>query len=553
MIKTGLLQDALMSRRMWFGLFPMLFFGIGLAIIFHSQAFYQRTTDPEYFHLLNGINIALFNLATPYTAHPGTPLQIIVALASWPVSVVLPGSLVQNVVDNPELFLRSAIILKIFIISMVILFAGLRIFEHTRNIWLSLLLQLLPLGNAYTLTVIGRLNPESLMIVPVILLSAMLISILYQNTNKGISSRQIKQLAIIGGLGMAIKFSYFPFLLIPFFLLKSFKEMSRYILFTIFFTLVFAFPIIFNFSDSFAWFGKMLVNSGQWGGGNSTFIDWSMVPERLYLLMNFNLMFPILLFVLGAVMLFVWLTHNAKNQDFKTLNLISAGVLAGVVLSVFLITKHFAYRYYITTLFFQVVLFYLITEYARRLFRVRVPKNMLPVIAFTIYFTIVVWQMFDFRQKMEITLEGQRTYALRSDTVNISRQENIPLIVSSFYAGCPFPEFSLNEGYMLCGNLKSTFSEELRKKYPLTSMYVDWSDHFYHWNLFMDARDFVVPEQGLNVFIGQGKEPDLVVILERLKFSFPEYIPQVELIQHFDHPEEYFYKISFSDNPHILR
>jgi len=529
-----------------FAMFPFLFIMVGFFNLSSITYFYQHITDPEYFHLLNGINIALLNLATPYTDHPGTPLQLIVAISSWPIGFFIPGSLVENVIEHPELFLRGAIITKILIIAFTFFFIGRQVYAITKNTWLALLVQMLPFGSAYTMSVIGRLTPEGFIIVPIALLLMLLIGYLHDDSEKGLTNKQIKYFAIVGGLGMAIKFSYLPFLFIPVFTLQSFRQAIRYGILAVVFTLIFAFPILFNFSKSVSWFGNMAIKSGQWGGGESTFIEWSAVPSRLNQLLTFDILFTVFLLVLTGLFLYSFIIKKNKAPVLRKLNLITAGVLIGVVFSIFLITKHFAYRYYISTLLFKIPVFYLIFEYSMRLIQIGNIKKHLSIIAFSLCIIIGVWQIPGFKKSTDNSVVKYENYADWSKKIKSTRSENIPLIISSFYAGCPFPEFSLNNAYLLCGHLKSTFSEKLRNKYPNSIMYVGWSEQFYHWNYFWDANEFVNPEIGVYVFIGQDKKEDLKIILDRLDKAFPRHSPNTELLQHSKDFDESFYKISFT-------
>jgi hypothetical protein len=287
----------------------------------------------------------------------------------------------------------------------------------------------------------------------------------------------------------------------------------------------------------------MFVKSGHWGDGKSIFIEWAEIPHRLQLLLNLNYLLPILLVLLIVIASYVYFVSRRKRQELRKLNLITVGIISGILLSVFLITKHFAYRYYFPTLLFQVVLIYLIIEYASRLFWNKTSRKYISSIGFGILLLFIVWQLPDLKKKINQIAIDHQQYAERSDIIQNSRNENIPLIISSYYAGCPFPEFSLNNAYLLCGNLKTTFSEKLRNKYPRSIFYVSWSDKFFHWNHFWEAKEFIESEKGAYVFIGQENEKDLDVILARLKKSFPDYSVTNNLVHHFRNPEEYYYKI----------
>ena len=119
-------------------------------------------------------------------------------------------------------------------------------------------------------------------------------------------------------------------------------------------------------------------------------------------------------------------------------------------------------------------------------------------------------------------------------------------MIDAYYAGSPFLEFSLNNAYLLCGNLKTTFQDKLRAEYPKSIFYVSWSDKFFHWNHFWDANKFIDPKEGLFVFIGQNKEVDLEIIIERLKKSFPKYEVVYQPLLEFEKPTESLYKVTFN-------
>lgn len=517
------------------------------SLIAHSYFgyFYQRVTDPDYFHLLNGINIALFNLATPYVDHPGTPLQIIVAISSWPVSLFIPGSISDNVIDHPELFLTAAIVTMNIIIAMVMYIVGHKVAKYSNDIWLTLIIQLMPFGNIYALNVFGRLTPESLMIVPILLMIGFLIRFIYDDSLEKLNNKQLLYLAMIGGLGMAIKFSYLPFLLLPVFIIRKFPQLMKYGIYCMVFTLLFAFPLIFNLSKSISWFGNMLINSGNWGEGGSGFMMWSEIPTRLLLLLKLNKLFPTLIII--VVILIIYSFKIIKNDiQIRRLNLISLGIILSISFSIFLITKHFAYRYYFPTLLFQAGLFYLIVEYAKRLILTDKLKPFFSFIIFVFFSITILTQVPAFIKKTNKMSAEHKLYSERAEQIISITNRDIPIIIDAHFAGSPFPEFALNNAYLLCGNLKTTFQEKLRIEYPKSIFYVSWSDQFFHWNHFWNADKFIDPKEGLFVFMGQDKEGDLEIIIERLRKSFPKYKVDYQLILRLENPKESLYQVTFN-------
>ena len=71
------------------------------------------------------------------------------------------------------------------IIALVLYFAGRKVAKYSNDIWLALIIQLMPFGNIYALNAFGRLTPESLMIVPILLMIVFLINRLdFFNANR---------------------------------------------------------------------------------------------------------------------------------------------------------------------------------------------------------------------------------------------------------------------------------------------------------------------------------------------------------------------------------
>lgn len=526
---------------------PVLHFILGTLLHLDYGIFYQRSTDPEYFHLLNGINVALFNLATPYIDHPGTPLQVLVAISAWPVSMFYPGFIVDNVIDHPEEFITAAVILMNIVIAGVLFIAGNKVYRYTRVIWMALLIQIIPLGNIHALTAFARLTPESFMIVPVVLLCVIMVKKLNAD-NPEISTLEINQLAAIAGLGMAIKFSYFPLILVPVFLLSKTIKVAKYGVLSAAYTLLFAFPILFNLNKAYNWFGKMLISDGQWGSGSSSFINWADVPQNLLLLVKVKYFFIVILIVLFLVTIY---STILKKKGTQVLNKISWGLISGIVLFIFLITKHFAYHYYFPVLLLQSIIIILLLEYINRLKVLRLGIKPLTAVGFIIFVGYILFQVPQFSRMYNHLHIKMGEYEEFSEEVQRKADQNIPVIITSNYKGCPFPEKALNDGYLLCGNLKITFSEKLIKEYPNSVFYVSWSNNFYKWDVFLDADNFIDPETGVYIFIGHGSEKNYKIILERIRSGFPEYTVIAEIIAELKSPNDVFYKITFQNKESV--
>jgi hypothetical protein len=220
---------------------------MAMLIHFSKGKFYMLHVDPEYFHLFNGINLAIFNLAIDFIHHPGTTIQMIFAFSAPVVNFILPGTdLVGNMIDNPELFIHGASILLNILTAGTLFALGYFTYRNTGNIWLAMLLQLMPLGHSQIILITGRLIPETAVIAPLLLLGLITVKFLYDRDRVANLRKYVIGFAVVGGLGMAGKFLYLPFLIIPLLIIPGFKEKTRYTFYTLIATMVFAFPVFVN-------------------------------------------------------------------------------------------------------------------------------------------------------------------------------------------------------------------------------------------------------------------------------------------------------------------
>lgn len=529
---------------------PVTFLIIAILIHYSNGEFYLLSTDPEYFHLFNGLNLSNFNLAVDYIDHPGTTVQILFAVSAHIVNLVLPGSdIITNALNNPEQFIHGANILMNVIISITLFLLGYYTFKSTGNIYLSVLLQLTPFCSIKLLTISGRLLPESVMIIPLLLFTTLIIKYIYDNNYEAKTSLYLIGFAIIGGLGAATKFLYLPFLIIPLFLLPSKRSKWQYILFTAIAIIIFAFPVFVHLGKTWSWLTNMFMHSGQWGSGESNIIDVHKIPGRLRQIYNID---PGLFIIIGAaifqLILFSSISFLKRSGISKILRRTLLGVLTSILLSVILVTKHFAYHYFLPNLVFKVFIIFLMTSLVLELIyskRIKAYLSM-AVMLITILFIAVpqVNELGSVIHHKHIVVEK---FEKRAQILKKYNDRDKTLIISSHYRGSPFIQSALAGGFMLSGQLRSTFREQLTNSYPNTYLFVAWSDQFYSWDEFVDADEFIDTNKTIYMFIGEEKESNIEIILQRIENQFPLFEINMELLYHFNDPEEYFYEISLSE------
>jgi hypothetical protein len=200
------------------GIVPVLLFSLTMIMSALNGPFYLGPNlDPEYAYLFNSLDVA--DLSAPgHVDHPGTPLQVlgaIVILLEYGIVTLFrsTASLEQEVLLNPESYLRSInFVLNCFIFALTYL-AGLKVFRLGKSWILVVSVQLTPLLFATLLYATMRVSAEPLLIVDVLLLYLLLIPV-FLGEYRIRSSKSSIFLGIILGLAFATKVTSLPLILL---------------------------------------------------------------------------------------------------------------------------------------------------------------------------------------------------------------------------------------------------------------------------------------------------------------------------------------------------
>ena len=531
---------------------PVVYFVLSVLMHFNRGLFYTAYVDPEYFHLLNGINMAIGNLAVDYIYHPGTTLEVIYALSSYGVNLFQPGSgLVNNVLANPEAFIHGASILLNLLTALAIYLAGFYTYKYIKNAGVAIAIQLMPFLNYQVLLISGRLIPETALIAPILLLSATLIVYIHDENRTRKLKRYLLAFAIIGGLGVAGKMLYVPFLLIPMFVLPSFKVLQKYVLYLLGAIVLFAFPVFVNFGKSWEWYSGMLMHSGRWGSGSNSIIDPAAFITNFIRVINIDKQFLVIV-VAAAIELMAGLVYYFISKNQKTLLVLRvlSGVLMALLLSLLMVAKHFAPHYLFPTLVFKGAVLLLMVELPLTYLNSIKTKRYIYGGLLVLMMAIVSTQVRPLMTSFKSIRQKQEFYHKRVSLLEKAGIQNKPLIISSTYRGAPFMQKGLSDALLTCGGLKSTYKKKLAKTYPNTfsyyywlSDYPRWKNRFFFWDEPANPKNMIAPKKPLYVFIGEDREESLQPIIETLEAAFPEYMVKTNVLYQFESPKETLYKV----------
>lgn len=535
------------SPRILLFVLPVFFFITTILIHYSSGPFYLLTVDPEYFHLLSGINLAIFNLATPNTAHPATTIQIAYALASLPINTILPGSLVENVINHPELFIHATSILITMIISGLLFWFGRVVHQLSGSLFAALLVQLVPYGSSHQFLSWGRIMPESFVIIPIILLMAYSLRYLHQSKTKETTIIHVRIFALIIALSIATKFSYFPLLLVPFIILPTWRFKIRFLVLSVMFSLLFAFPILFNLTDTFKWLFNMFISSGKWGGGSATFIDWGAVPQRLEEIGRYDRSLNYITIILMVMCATILIFRKKINQAHivRKSQLYISFVLA-IILFTALVVKHFSIHYLIPILSFKLFFVFLITDLITTFLKPYKHHKWWYAPGFIAGLFFVVSTFISSQNSIPNRIKRVDRLNDQKLQINQAIKPDIPILISSYYWGSPFPEKALADAFLVSGKLKFTFQQDLMKRFPNSYFYFDWGKRFYFWDKFLNPKDFIEPGSGAFLYLVNRESYSLDTIIGRMHRDFPEFYVEAENLLEFQDPEESLYFLSFN-------
>jgi hypothetical protein len=243
---------------------PVIFLLNASILHYYHGIFFLSSVDPEYFYLYNGIALGSGNLSVQYIAHPGTPLQFLIAASSRIISLFQPEDYVKDFVDDPEKYIHAANLFMNVLIAFSLFICGICTKKYSGSYFSGLLFQLSPFGNSSLLGISGRLIPESIMIIPLLFIGLMIIKYIYDENKTTGYFNDIVLYGIIIGFGIACKLSFIPVILIPLVLLQvSLKQKIKLILYTILSFAIFAYPVVFNFDEFWQWVSGIFTHSGR--------------------------------------------------------------------------------------------------------------------------------------------------------------------------------------------------------------------------------------------------------------------------------------------------
>ena len=311
---------------------PAVFVVAALALRQAGGAFWEwHIADPSYFYLFDSLHIA--RLTSPgQSFHPGTPVQIIGALAlrlAYPLSS--GADIAVRVFDDPEAHLRLLSNVLIVLNAAALWLAGAAVRAHGGSWPLALFMQAGPFLSMVILKNAYHVKPESLLIAAALALSVLVLAAGQKWSRDGDGRKLALAFGAVAGFGVATKLTAAPVFLLPLFLLGGTRGIAIYALAAAAAFLLFTAPALPNFVHVFDFTVAVLSRSGAYGGGAGFVIDPAAYPRDVLSVASRPIVHLQLVFGIIALAIAAWRRRHGQGVPVFELR-----ALAGITLAIFI-------------------------------------------------------------------------------------------------------------------------------------------------------------------------------------------------------------------------
>lgn len=391
---------------------PLITIVMGFLVRGYVTPYYAFHHDPDYAYLFNGVSI-LSLVAPEYTDHPGTPVQILVAILlkfMHPLESV--PDIFQNVLQDPEKHLVVVSNVFLVVVAGSVFAAGAYVYKTMGSVALALIVQSPPLASAVLMHSLPRVIPE-----PILLALSMIVAILLAALVWGKpgleSSTYARPLGLVSGLGVATKLTFLPLLVVPLLAYHAWVDRKRFLIFALIGFAVATSPMVLTLSPlaeyrQFAkWAFNIFMGAGIYGQGPKTIIDIHLFAANLWQIVLDQ---PLYMLVVGISVVVFLIGFWRSRRDRGSAEVVAMRLLGGIVamhlLMIAMFAKHYQSTRYLTAALglagFTVVLAYTIVARwwkASRWFR---PICFATAAGVSLVLAIPVWGALDELQRFSV-------------------------------------------------------------------------------------------------------------------------------------------------------
>jgi len=326
------------KENLIFILVPASLFVFMLFRLTEIHAFYQVWLDPVYAYLMNGLTFALGSNDIGLTGHPGTPLQLLIALLIriWAVFRG-PADLAIDVLTHPESYLYFITLVLIALNCIALWFLGVAANRFLKNRSLSMIVQLAPL---LVFQLVNFLPVAACETVVVFASLAIVSGLLLYEMQENRQRFWLIWVAFFSALMMATKISTAAMLILPFLFFAKNKQRVTFAFLTLAMAVLFVLPVWEKLSDFTGFLAQMATHTGQYGSGEAKLFDAAIYLRSLGRMMTKEWTFSlhVLLIPIGWLVIF---RRKLKGQ----LSRFYLALSVATFLQMAVVARHYSFHY----------------------------------------------------------------------------------------------------------------------------------------------------------------------------------------------------------------
>jgi hypothetical protein len=507
-----------------------------------------RSIDPDYVYFSNGLGVALGSFDTGNIFHPGSPLQYFIAIIFRIVYFLRsPGiPFIEDIFINPDLYLSTVSISITGLITLSLFVAGIVVFRITNSILYGVLIQTTTFLPIIWYDLIGRVTPEVFQALPVILLSLLIIRYYWKN-KQSYSVKDTFYFALVVAFGLSAKVTFLPLVIIPLFIIDTWKNKALFFVFTLFIFLLISVSVLLKLEYFWNWIKNIFIHSGDYGGGESNIIDFGLLKSNFLYFVNLeNWYFKVVL--LSFLTLLSYLIIQRKKAD-RRIVIYSSALILTITFHLVLVCKHFAHRNFIPSLLLLPLVVFFTFEILKKTGNNKL-YNLIVQLVLIAFLLITVKNQFNW---LPIKSNAMGTeYGARKETFYFAStldKNSIKIIASQSY-GSPFKEYAIMYSTVWSErNLQEKYKSVLNGIYPGNYQFFTFDSTMKYWGDKFDVQKII--ESGKKVYLYVDRNDEEVysrTINKLIEENGASFEVERELIFLNDKTAEIIYSLQFKES-----
>ncbi|HQY21407.1 MAG TPA: glycosyltransferase 87 family protein [Ignavibacteria bacterium] len=311
--------------------------------------YFNAGYDPNYVYAVSSLNI-INSVHVSHTDHPGSTVQLIGA-GLMLLSGKSVSEITESVLLNPESYLNLFNTVLILLNSLCLLLCGLVIYHVTKNLILTLIIQLSPFLSQTLIHEFTQTNPE-IFIMPMMML---FIAVLFSYREYIINSDKFSlkyplMFGILSGVCLATKITFLPLMIIPLFILKGSRSKMIFFTTSVLSFITITYPVMGSYEHFLNFIGNLSTHDGLYGRGEKIIFNFDTIYKNFESLIIHDMFFVLILII--GILLFIY--YKFKRTDYSKIFTIDQNILLSLLVTfifqIFIVSKHYSQHYLVPAL-----------------------------------------------------------------------------------------------------------------------------------------------------------------------------------------------------------